>query len=109
MGIYMRTCDETGKLKNEETLRNPIDGTTAFITSEEARIDTLFLGTYTFPLAYYGTGENYPYIRVRSRFSSANSGKFDRTLRVDCVILRPKALDEYMQSHPGYKYHKHNY
>lgn len=110
----LRYAKEDGTLTTETSQRNAnpesgIETATTFVTSEEARIDTLFLGSVKFPMAYYGTGNNYPYLRVRSRFSSAVGTKIspDRSLRIDCIILRPKELDDYLQSHPGYVYDKH--
>ena len=114
---------EDGTLPNTETSQrnaNPLSGyetSSTFVTSlrdetlpsQGARIDTLFLGSVTFPVAYYGTGDCAPYLRLRSRFnSSLNKYSPDRSLRIDCIILRPKELDDYLQSHPGYVYDKHN-
>jgi hypothetical protein len=114
---------EDGTLGSETAQRNanPLSGietSSTFVTSlrdetlpsQGARIDTLFLGSVTFPVAYYGTGDCAPYLHLRSRFSSSVNTKIgpDRSLRIDCIILRPKELDDYLQSHPGYVYDKHN-
>lgn len=76
---------------------------TAFI-SDSSKVDTLYLGDFTFPMAYFGTGSYYPYLRINSAVSSSQRKMFDRTLRIDCVILRPKELDNYLKEHPDYKY-----
>ncbi len=98
--------DEKGKLQ-EKRLVNPIEGGTSF-TTDSARIDTLCLGECTFPVAYAGLGSSsqpiYPYLRIRSSVTNALSDTYDRTLRFDCIILRPKALDDYLKEHPDYKY-----
>ena len=107
VSVGVRYSREDGTLINESTLRGP-DGTTFSTNDSIAQVDTLFLGSVTFPIAYYGTGDSYPYIRVRSRFSSSGNNKYSRNLLVDCLILRPKELDDYLATHPGYKYDKHN-
>lgn len=64
-------------------------------------IDTVFVGEYTFPIAYVGTGYN-PFIRVAMRTANNNDG----VLRLDCIMLVPKELDEYKKEHPDYKYYQ---
>ena len=73
-------------------------------TSDSANVDTLYLGDFTFPMAYAGTGEYYPYMRINSYVLSRERNQYDRTLRLDCIILRPKELDDYLKANPGYKY-----
>ena len=118
----LRYVKEDGTLSTESSQKNPnpdsgTETTTTFVTSlrdstiasQGACIDTLHVGSITFPVAYYGTGDSAPYIHVRCRFSSSVGNKItpDRTLRIDCIILRPKELDDYLLSHPGYVYDKH--
>jgi len=33
----------------------------------------------------------------------------DEELRIDCIILRPKALDDYLKANPDYKYNRGTY
>lgn len=75
-------------------------------TSNPEKVDTISLGTFTFPAAYYGLGESsaYPYLRLTSRVSTSTASKYDRTLRVDKVMLIPTEMDEYIKEHPEYKY-----
>lgn len=84
-------------------------GKTQLFQSDITKVDTVYVGDFTFPLCYYGTGisnvtqESYaPYIRINSRASSKNPG--DRNLRIDYIMLVPKDLDNYIKEHPGYKY-----
>lgn len=111
MVITMGYSNEAGKNK-ELRLKNPVDSTNYFV-NDPTRIDTLFLGHFSFPTAYIGTGsssqEYYPYLRVRSNVTNALSSQYDRTLRIDRLILRPKSLDDYLQSHPGYRYDNGEY
>ena len=72
--------------------------------SDSVQIDTIYLGDFTFPMAYVGTGSYYPYMRINSSVTSRERANYDRTLRIDCLILRPKELDDYLKEHPDYKY-----
>lgn len=65
-------------------------------------IDTTYVGDVTFPIAYYGTGYS-PFLEVAVR---ANDSKHDPTLRIDCIMLVPKELDDYKKAHPDYKYYQ---
>ena len=111
MIVTMGFNSEKGDIQ-EERFRNEADNTN-YLVSDPTKIDTLFLGEFTFPIAYYGLGndkQSYaPYIRFRSGVSSSLINDFDRTLRIDCLILRPKELDDFLKSNPGYKYDNGNY
>lgn len=74
--------------------------------SDTTKIDTIYLGDFTFPMAYAGTGNYYPYLRVSSSVTNRDRLNYDRTLRIDCIILRPKELDDYLKEYPDYKYDK---
>lgn len=75
-----------------------------------AKVDTVFVGEFSFPISYLGVSSNTkryaPYLRIRSRVSNTDAGAYDRTLRIDCIILRPKELDNYISEHPHYQYDK---
>ena len=77
----------------------------AFI-SDTTKIDTIYLGDFTFPMAYAGTGNYYPYLRITGDVTTRERLNYDRTLRIDCIILRPKELDDFLKEHPDYKYDK---
>ena len=106
MVITLGNTTDAGR-NREERLRNPEDGGNYFV-NDSSRIDTMFIGNVTFPIAYVGTGssqqEYYPYLRVRSNVTNALSSQYDRTLRIDKIILRPRELDDYLKAHPDYKY-----
>lgn len=74
-----------------------------FVT-DTTKIDTVYVGDFTFPMAYAGTGDYYPYLRINSSVTSRERLNYDRVLRIDCIILRPKELDDYLKEHPDYKY-----
>ena len=73
-----------------------------------ARIDTTYVGDVTFPMSYLGLStseQKYaPYFRIRSRVNNKQTAIYDRTLRIDCIILRPKELDNRLKAQPGYRY-----
>ena len=92
---------------NEDSNRSWISES-AFV-NDSLQIDTVYLGDFTFPMAYYGTGNYYPYLRVNSYIMSRDRNLYDRTLRIDCIILRPKELDDYLKAHPDYLYDQGNY
>ncbi|MCR4601916.1 MAG: fasciclin domain-containing protein [Prevotella sp.] len=90
------------KGKNEDRDRSWL--LESYFVTDSTRVDTVYLGDFTFPVAYIGTGDYYPYIRINSSVTSRERSKYDRTLRIDCVIFRPKDFDNYLKEHPDYKY-----
>lgn len=78
-----------------------------------AKVDTVFAGEFTFPLSYLGlssgTKRYAPFMRIRSKVTNTEAADYDRTLRIDCIILRPKELDDYISEHPDYKYDRGDY
>lgn len=87
-------------------------GTKSLFQSDITKVDTVYVGDFTFPLCYFGTGisnvtqASYaPYIRINSRVTGKpNVSPYDRNLRIDYIMLVPKDLDNYIKEHPGYKY-----
>ena len=87
-------------------------GKTSLFQSDITKVDTVYVGDFTFPLCYFGTGisnvtqASYaPYIRINSRAAGKpNVSPYDRNLRIDYIMLVPKDLDNYIKEHPGYKY-----
>ena len=92
--------DETGAAKKLYTSAS--GGIT--IENDPTKIDTVFVTEFTFPIAYVGTGEYYPYLRLTSRLRSSERTKYTNAMRLDCVLLIPKEMDEYIKAHPDYKY-----
>ena len=104
--VTMGYTDANGKSK-EERFTNPVDGSQYF-TNDSSKIDTVYIGDFTFPIAFVGTGsgsqEYCPYLRIQSNVTTRLRDLYDRTLRIDCIIMRPKELDDYRKAFPGYKY-----
>jgi len=100
MSFTMGMANEKGKnveVSKEWTVENNF-------TNDTTKVDTLYLGDVTFPMAYAGTGDYYPYLRVTSYVTSRMRDFQDRVMRIDCIILRPKELDDFLKEHPDYKY-----
>jgi hypothetical protein len=75
-----------------------VNANSAF-TNDPQKTDTVFIGRFTFPVAYSGLGEDYyPSIRVTSPisvFSSQQLQTYTRDVRIAAILLRPVELDEY--------------
>lgn len=87
-------------------------GSVSSFENDINKVDTIYVGDFTFPLCYYGTGTSSstytsyaPYLRINSRATgTAAKSQNDRTLRIDFIMLVPKELDTYLKEHPDYKY-----
>lgn len=119
-------CDADGKLQNHQFLDedeahlaeftelagtfsqslpdNATNATTyrAF-SNDPTKVDTLFIGQFTFPVSYAGLStENIcPNIKISSPFTVFNRdvmAHFTRDLRIAAIILRPVELDEFEES-----------
>ena len=93
-------CDANGKLAT--TLSG--SGRTAVhlaskLENDPTRIDTMFVGTFTFPVAYRGLGEKiYPNLKITTDFNVFDRTameQYTRDLRIASIILRPVEQDEY--------------
>lgn len=86
---------------NGTEVRTTIDNTDFF--NDTTKVDTLFLGEFTFPYCYYGLTNVYPNIKVTisSKMSTLKSrghlNAFDRTLRIGSIIMRPIEYDKYLK------------
>lgn len=75
-------------------------------TNDPTKVDTVFVGTHEFPVSYYGQTNVMPALTLTSRVTTSNLTKYTRDFRIDCVLLVPKELDDYLKEHPDYKYDK---
>lgn len=84
----------------EEDLRTAADkGNSKNFETDPTKVDTLDLGEVTFPTSYVGLGENYPFIRIDEN----GREQHERTLRIDCIMLIPKELEDYVRNHSDQK------
>ena len=84
---------QTGRFDGEtlQTTIAKISKVKAF-ENDPAKVDTLYLGQFTFPICYYGT-DAAPNIKVMSTlnsFSMSNKTKYDAQIRIANIILRPR-------------------
>lgn len=116
-------CDETGTLKNvtfldesEENINsfqekfNLADNATNRTTirafsNDTSKVDTVFVGEFTFPACYYGLDTNTeqyrPNIKITSPFSAFSAplmAAYTRDLRIAGILLKPKELVEFEES-----------
>lgn len=109
-------CDKNGTLKEQVFLDENQDGeafrtkyslantatnknTIYAFTNDTSKVDTLYVGEFTFPVCYRGLGDGYcPNIKITSPFSAV-TGKvrndFSRDLRIAGILLKPKELVEF--------------
>ena len=71
-------------------------------SNNPTKVDTVYIGRFTFPVSYYGLGTNNakicPNIKITSPMSVFNKtllAGFSRDLRIAAIILRPVEMDEY--------------
>ena len=81
----------------------------AFIAKEEGYFAEEGLDVELIPFASAGelaTGLEVGKLNVAliGSVPSSDTGEYDRSYRLDCILLVPKELDEYVKTHPGYKY-----
>ena len=84
---------QTGRFDGEtlQTTIAKISKVKAF-ENDPAKVDTLYIGQFTFPICYYGT-DAAPNIKVMSTlnsFSMSNKTKYDAQIRIANIILRPR-------------------
>lgn len=80
--------EQDGK-KKESTLRSPIDNSVNFVTTPDVIDSVLVASNYKFPTCALDLDEPQVTLRVASNITSSQSSKYTRTLRLDCIILRP--------------------
>ena len=101
--------DGVFKTESFKTVTTRVDSLSGY-EGYTTKMDTVLAGQVTFPVAYLGLNngsKSYsPYLRVRSRVTNREVNNYDRTMRIDCIILRPKELDDWLSEHPDYKYDK---
>ena len=115
-------CDEKGTLKNQLFLNTDQAQIDAFkarfptvkdnasqtnanhqtiraFSNDTSKVDTLYIGEFTFPVCYLGLGDEYcPNIKIStpySVFTAALRQAYTRDLRIASIILKPKELVEF--------------
>ena len=86
---YRNATDGTWPSKTNETLKNPEDSKSNNFVSNPEAIDTIFLGTKTFPNCYYASRNVGVMIQVQAYVSSSQLKTYSRRMLLDCLILKP--------------------
>ena len=97
--VHMAYLMDTFNLKDTQTNRNTIRA----FENDTSRVDTLYIGEFTFPVCYYGLDSEEsdaycPNIKISTPFSpftAALRNAYSRDLRIAAIILKPKELVEY--------------
>ena len=69
---------------------NPDGSGNYFVTNVENKIDTLYLGDYSFKNAYYNRNDEGVLIQFDVQISSSKTGEFSREMLVSGLLLKPK-------------------
>lgn len=86
-------------VKDNASQTNANHQTIRAFSNDTSKVDTLYIGEFTFPVCYYGLGDEYcPNIKIStpySVFTAALREAYTRDLRIASIILRPKELVEF--------------
>ena len=63
-----------------------------YITDYRNKIDTLYLGEYTFKNTYYGRSEEGVLIQIAPQITSRLTSTYSREMLITSIILRPKLV-----------------
>ncbi|MDY3670971.1 MAG: hypothetical protein SO050_07510, partial [Prevotella sp.] len=84
-------CDAKGKLATKKLNQK--------VVNDPTRVDTLAVGTFTFPVAYAGLGNTvYPNLKITTDFGVFDKAKmaaYTRDFRIVSILMKPAELDEF--------------
>mgnify|MGYP002623531623 CR=1 FL=1 len=102
---YYEDCKNVILADNpKQTFSKPDAATLTAFSNDVTKVDTLYVGEFTFPVTYYGLSTSdkiCPNLKITSPFSVFNKALlegFSRDLRIASIILKPKELAEYEES-----------
>ena len=82
-------------IKDNATNKNTVRG----FSNDTSKVDTVYIGEFTFPVCYYGLGEGIcPNLKITTPFAASNkvlTAAFTRDFRIAAIILKPKELVEF--------------
>ncbi len=97
---YNFSVDQAAAILNGEpvpTAPTAVNRNTAFENDPE-KLDTVFIGQFTFPVCYAGLGDYTPTLHISNPMNmllAAQRNLYNRDLRIAAIILRPVEQDEY--------------
>lgn len=84
-------CDAKGKLATQKLNQK--------VVNDPTRVDTLAVGTFTFPVAYAGLGDNvYPNLKITTDFGVFDKAKmaaYTRDFSIVSILMKPVELEEF--------------
>lgn len=91
LNFELSYCDAKGKLQTKKLNQN--------VENNPNKVDTVAVGTFTFPVAYYGLGDKiYPNLKITTSFgvfSKPMMAKYTRDFRIISILLKPAEMEEF--------------
>ena len=109
VNFTLNYCDAKGKLQKynfSSDLKNDNPKTQKPFVNDTSKVDTMYIGEFTFPVSYYGLPENggkaiMPDLKISSPMSVFNSTllkTYTRALRIAAIIMKPVELVEFEEN-----------
>lgn len=109
VNFTLNYCDANGKLQKynfSSDLKNDNPKTQKPFVNDTSKVDTMYIGEFTFPVSYYGLPENggkaiMPDLKISSPMSVFNSTllkTYTRALRIAAIIMKPVELVEFEEN-----------
>ena len=86
---FTLTYQEQDGTVTSVSLRNPADNQVNYITTPDVIDSVLVVSDFHFPTCALDIDDPQVTLRIASNLTSSMSSKYTRTLRLDCIILRP--------------------
>lgn len=91
LNFELSYCDAKGKLQTKKLNQN--------VENNPNKVDTVAVGTFTFPVAYYGLGDKiYPNLKITTSFgvfSKPMMAKYTRDFRIISILMKPAEMEEF--------------
>ena len=85
--------DQDGTVQSA-SMRNPVDNAVNYETTPDVVDSVLVVSNYVFPTCALDLDDPQVTLRIQSNITSSMSSRFTRTLRLDCIILKPHDKNE---------------
>ena len=85
--------DQEGKVQST-SMRNPVGNAVNYETTPDVVDSVLVASNYVFPTCALDLDDPQVTLRIQSNITSSQSSRYTRTLRLDCIILRPHVEEE---------------
>lgn len=91
LNFELSYCDAKGKLQTKKLNQK--------VENNPNKVDTVAVGTFTFPVAYYGLGDKiYPNLKITTSFgvfSKPMMAKYTRDFRIISILMKPAEMEEF--------------